>query len=234
MYSAEFYKRCNIRLPELFSQAVHQRQEGTFVLLNTKDVPSIRLFRARKYYSCHFKGQKWASSRKISRISASADLSPDDAAYMRFLGDDSQENGSGVYFGKATSKDELIALRESAARASLLKKLSDANIYGRHLQRQLREKEDALMKCKNELETMSDDIQLLVGLAQEIVKGGVQPGTRKINGKYIHSHLALTLKDIHGRLLEQVNNIEGACYRDVSLVWYGLAEVQVESCSFLC
>ena len=36
--------------------------------------------------------------------------------------------------------------------------------------------------------------QVLVKLAQEVGRQGIKPGTRKINGRYIHSHLASRLE----------------------------------------
>jgi hypothetical protein len=36
--------------------------------------------------------------------------------------------------------------------------------------------------------------QVLVNIAQEIAKEGGKPGTPKINGRYIHSHLAYRLE----------------------------------------
>lgn len=37
-------------------------------------------------------------------------------------------------------------------------------------------------------------VQALVALADEITKAGIPEGSRKINGKYIHSHLISRLK----------------------------------------
>ncbi|MCO5551103.1 hypothetical protein L7F22_004600 [Adiantum nelumboides] len=153
-----------------------------------------------------------------------ASIYAQNSADLEFLENHPKEGASGLYFGQPTQKEELIAIRESAVRASLLKKLSDVNLYGRHLQRQLREKEDALLKCKSELGAMESEIQILARLAQEIANEGVKPGTRKINGKYIQSHLTFKLEELQERLCVQGQNIEAVCYRDIPLVWHGVAE----------
>lgn len=89
---------------------------------------------------------------------------------------------------------------------------------------QLRDKDMALMDTASELSTMEMELQVLilysvsflffyqrlwilltqhvlvqalVDVAQEISRQGIKPGTRKINGRYIHSHLAHRLEGEH-------------------------------------
>ncbi|KAL6986654.1 hypothetical protein U1Q18_049305 [Sarracenia purpurea var. burkii] len=95
---------------------------------------------------------------------------------------------------KPLSSDELKALLVDSERAKLIKKLSEANQQNRFLKRQLHVKEGALLNFKSELAVTELEIQTLVGLAEEIAKYGIPEGCRKINGKYIQSHLLLRLK----------------------------------------
>ncbi|KAI5066360.1 hypothetical protein GOP47_0018984 [Adiantum capillus-veneris] len=226
MYSAEFFNRCNITLPDALLQGAGRSHGGRFILAKSRDDDSYRLPLSKSMHLRHLKDSPRTSLRKSKGImrSVASVSSAEDSANTEYLENQPKEGASGLYFGQPTQKEEVIAIRESAVRASLMKKLSDINLYGRHLQRQLREKEDALLKCKSELETMESDIQILARLAQEIAKDGVKPGTRQIDGKYIQSHVALKLEELQERLLAQSQNIEAACYRDIPLVWYGVAE----------
>lgn len=93
---------------------------------------------------------------------------------------------------------------------------------------QLRDKDMALVDTATELSTMEMELQVLiptcslfrffiilknlsfliehvllqalVDVAQEISRQGIKPGTRKINGRYIHSHLASRLEGEHPAL----------------------------------
>lgn len=47
-------------------------------------------------------------------------------------------------------------------------------------------------------------LQVLVNIAQEISRQGIKPGTRKINGRYIHSHLATRLEGEHPALNQRL------------------------------
>ncbi|KAL6960854.1 hypothetical protein U1Q18_038619 [Sarracenia purpurea var. burkii] len=93
---------------------------------------------------------------------------------------------------------------------------------------ELHVKEGALLNFKSELAVTELEIQTLVGLAEEIAKYGIPEGCRKINGKYIQSHLLLRLKVVHEKLKDQIKDVEAAQSKEVSLFWYGMAEsVQV-------
>uniref|UniRef100_A0A5B7BDC1 AMP-activated protein kinase glycogen-binding domain-containing protein n=1 Tax=Davidia involucrata TaxID=16924 RepID=A0A5B7BDC1_DAVIN len=124
--------------------------------------------------------------------------------------------------------DVLKALLADSERAKLIKKLSEANQQNRFLKRQLLVEEDALVRFKSELAVMELEIQALVTLAEEIAKSGIPEGSRKINGKYIQSHLLSRLEAVHEKLKEQIKDVDVAQSKEVPLFWCGMAEsVQV-------
>ncbi|XP_059449751.1 protein PTST, chloroplastic [Corylus avellana] len=126
------------------------------------------------------------------------------------------------------SSDELKSLLADSERARLIKKLSEANQQNRFLKRQLHIKENALVNFKSELAVMELEIQALVTLAEEITKSAIPIGSRKINGKYIQSHLLSRLEAVHVKLKEQIKDVDIAQSKDVPLFWCGMAEsVQV-------
>ncbi|GMH20359.1 hypothetical protein Nepgr_022200 [Nepenthes gracilis] len=126
------------------------------------------------------------------------------------------------------SSDVLKSLLADAERAKLVMKLSEANQHNRFLKRQLQLKEDSLVDFKSELAVVELEIQALVALADEIAKTGIPPGSRKINGKYIQSHLLSRLEVVQEKLKEQIKDVEAAQSREVPLFWIGMAEsVQV-------
>ncbi|KAG2715124.1 hypothetical protein I3760_03G063100 [Carya illinoinensis] len=101
--------------------------------------------------------------------------------------------------------DELKSLLADSEREKLIKKLSEANQQNRFLKR-----------------------QALVTLAEEIVKSPIPAGSRKINGRYIQSHLLSRLEAVHEKLKEQIKDVDGVQSKEVSLFWCGMAEsVQV-------
>ncbi|KAG6528410.1 hypothetical protein ZIOFF_010584 [Zingiber officinale] len=84
--------------------------------------------------------------------------------------------------------------------------------------------EDALAKYKNELAVL----EALVGLAEEIANSGIPLDSRKINGKYIQSHLLARLEVVHGKVMEQIKEVDSLKFEEVDLFWIGMAEsVQV-------
>lgn len=124
--------------------------------------------------------------------------------------------------------DELKTLLVDSERTKLIKKLSEANQQNRILKRQLYIKEDALVNFKSELAVMELEVQALVSLAEEIAKSGIPKGSRKINGKYIQSHLHSRLEAVHEKLKEQIKDVDAAQSKEVSIIWCGMAEsVQV-------
>ncbi|XP_028074821.1 protein PTST, chloroplastic isoform X1 [Camellia sinensis] len=129
---------------------------------------------------------------------------------------------------KPLSSDELKALIADSEREKLIKKLSEANQQNRFLKRQLHEKEGALVNFKSELAVMEQEIQALVAMADEIAKYGIPERSRKINGKYIQSHLLSRLEAVHEKVKEQIKDVDAAESKEVSLFWCGMAEsVQV-------
>jgi hypothetical protein len=126
------------------------------------------------------------------------------------------------------SRDELNSLLADSERARLIKKLSEANQQNRFLKRQLHIKEDALVNFKSELAVLELEVQALVTLAEEIAKSAIPEGSRKINGKYIQSHLLSRLEAVHEKLEEQIKDVDVAQSKEVHLFWTGMAEsVQV-------
>ncbi|KAL1365366.1 hypothetical protein AAHE18_03G283200 [Arachis hypogaea] len=126
------------------------------------------------------------------------------------------------------TKEQIMALLVDSEREKLTKKLSEANQHNRFLKRQLHIKEDALVNFKSELAVMELEVQALVKLAEEIAKSGIPEGSRKINGKYIHSHLVTRLEAVHEQLMEQIKDVGAAQSKKVSIFWVGMAEnVQV-------
>ncbi|XP_050385234.1 protein PTST, chloroplastic isoform X2 [Argentina anserina] len=124
-----------------------------------------------------------------------------------------------------TSNESLLADSE---RTKLLTKLSEANQQNRFLRRQLHVKEDVLVNFKSELSLIELEIQALVKLAEENAKSVVPNGSRKINGKYIQSHILSRLEAVHEKLMEQIKDVDAAQSKEVSLFWCGMAEsVQV-------
>ncbi|XP_047337230.1 protein PTST, chloroplastic [Impatiens glandulifera] len=126
------------------------------------------------------------------------------------------------------SSDELKALLSDTERQKLIRKLSEANQQNRFLKRQLYEKEEELVNFKSELATMELEMQALVMLAKEITNLEFPRGSRKINGRYIQSHLLSRLQGIQEKLKDQIKGVEAAESKEVSLFWFGMAEsVQV-------
>ncbi|CAL5369285.1 unnamed protein product [Camellia sinensis] len=118
----------------------------------------------------------------------------------------------------------LKALIADSEREKLIKKLSEANQQNRFLKRQLHEKEGALVNFKSELAVMEQEIQALVAMADEIAKYGIPERSRKINGKYIQSHLLSRLEAVHEKVQEQIKDVDAAESKEVSLFWCGMAE----------
>ncbi|XP_061370214.1 protein PTST, chloroplastic [Gastrolobium bilobum] len=126
------------------------------------------------------------------------------------------------------TSEQIMSLLADTERAKLTKKLSEANQQNRFLKRQLHIKEDALVKFKSELAVMELEVQALARLAEEIAQCGIPEGSRKINGKYIHSHLVARLEAVHEKLNEQIKDVDAAQSKEVSVFWFGMAEsVQV-------
>ncbi|XP_062150756.1 protein PTST, chloroplastic isoform X2 [Alnus glutinosa] len=144
------------------------------------------------------------------------------------LEDNSSNDEPEDVLAQPLSSDELKSLLADSERERLIKKLSEANQQNRFLKRQLHMTEDALVNFKSELAVLELEIQALVTVAEEITKIAIPAGSRKINGKYIQSHLLSRLEAVHGKLTEQIKDVETAQSKEVPLFWCGMAEsVQV-------
>ncbi|CAD6251938.1 unnamed protein product [Miscanthus lutarioriparius] len=122
------------------------------------------------------------------------------------------------------SSDELKALLADSERSKLLRRLSEANQYNRFLKRQLQIKDDAVVKFKGELAVLELELQALVGLAEEIANFDVPLGSRRINGKYIQSHLLSRLEAVHDKIMEQIKDVDSLKTQEISVYWVGMAE----------
>ncbi|KAJ4960600.1 hypothetical protein NE237_020510 [Protea cynaroides] len=135
---------------------------------------------------------------------------------------------SGDILSKPLDSDKLKSLLADSERTKLTRKLSEANQHNRFLKRQLQVREDALVNFKSELAVMEFEVQALVKLAEEVAKTGDLQSSRKINGKYVQSHLLSRLEAVHKKLKEQIKGVEAAQSKEVHLYWHGMAEsVQV-------
>ncbi|RCV05579.1 hypothetical protein SETIT_1G094500v2 [Setaria italica] len=123
------------------------------------------------------------------------------------------------------SSDELKSLLADSERSKLLRRLSEANQYNRFLKRQLQLKDDAVVKFKSELAALELELQALVGLAEEIANFDVPLGSRKINGKYIQSHLLSRLEAVHGKVMDQIKDVDSLKPQEISVYWVGMAEI---------
>lgn len=122
------------------------------------------------------------------------------------------------------SSEELKALLADSERSKLIKKLSEANQQNRFLKRQLQTTENSLISFKSELATMELEIQALVKLSEEIANYNIPDGSRKINGRYIQSHLLSRLQAVQEKMKEQIKDVDAAQPKEVPLFWSGVAE----------
>ncbi|CAK9215645.1 unnamed protein product [Sphagnum troendelagicum] len=118
----------------------------------------------------------------------------------------------------------LALIRESDIRSKLVRKLSDANQQIRQLKKEVQEKDDKMFRCRSELASMELELQVLVNIAQEIAKEGGKPGTPKINGRYIHSHLAYRLEEMQKLIFARIKDVDMVRTREVDIAYYGMAE----------
>ncbi|KQJ93207.1 hypothetical protein BRADI_3g03160v3 [Brachypodium distachyon] len=122
------------------------------------------------------------------------------------------------------TSDKLKSLLADSERSKLLRKLSEANQYNRFLKRQSQIKDDAVVKFRSELAVLELELQTLVGLAEEIANFDVPSGSRKINGKYIQSHLLSRLEAVHDKVMLQIKDVESLRPREIAVYWVGMAE----------
>ncbi|XAR51462.1 hypothetical protein NMG60_11006095 [Bertholletia excelsa] len=157
----------------------------------------------KKFWSSHF-SEKFSMPVNLEEASLSSELEDSTDS------ENDSETSPEEFLEKPLSNDELKALIADSERAKLVKKLSEANMQNRFLKRQVFIKEEALVNFKSELAVMELEIQALVALAEEIAKYGIPEGSRKINGKYIQSHLCSRLEAVQEKLKEQIKGVD-AC-----------------------
>ncbi|CAI5987985.1 unnamed protein product [Closterium sp. NIES-65] len=126
----------------------------------------------------------------------------------------------------ATPDDRTVVPRTEviAMRSRLNKKLSESNTYNRFLQREVQYREQALSDSKALMIALAAEMRELSEVAEEIVKTDGLPVTRKINGRYLPSHLSNRLEELYSDLRQQLEGIEKLRLREVPLVWFGMAE----------
>lgn len=122
------------------------------------------------------------------------------------------------------TSDELKSLLADTERSKLLRKLSEANQHNRFIKRQSQIKDDAVVKFRSELAVLELELQTLVGLAEEIANFDVPSGSRKVNGKYIQSHLLSRLEAVHERVMVQIKDVDSLRPREIAVYWVGMAE----------
>ncbi|KAI3910398.1 hypothetical protein MKX01_034792 [Papaver californicum] len=212
---------------KLVCEDIHRFSFNVVVHTTRKGFQSLSILHdasMRKHPTCH---PPWRiSAMTISLRDKLSSSSPEDDSSIS--SDVSPPNSWKKTLSQNLASGKLISLVSDSERSKLLKKLSEANQHNRFLKRQLQIKEDALVEFKSDLAVMELEIQALVMLAEEIAKTGIPPGSRKINGKYIHSQLISRLEDVHKKLKEQIKDVEVVQSREVQLHWNGMAEtVQV-------
>lgn len=111
-----------------------------------------------------------------------------------------------------------------AIRSRLNKKLSESNTYNRFLQREVQYREDALTESKALLLALTSEMKELSEAAEEVCRTDGLPITRKINGRYLPSHLSTRLQGLYVDLRAQLDGIEKLRLKEVPLVWFGMAE----------
>lgn len=194
--------------------------------LNTK----VRCQKVAHYHVALFKEDTvshipWRTYSLPVSLEESSTGQPED--YLRDEGQTSNDSPTNSP-AQPLSSDELKLLLTDSERSKLTKKLSEANQQNRFLKRQLLAKEDALINFKSELAVVELELQALVTLAEEIAQSGIPEGSRKINGRYIQSHLLSRLEAVQEKLKEQIKDVDAAQSKEVSVIWCGMAEsVQV-------
>ncbi|MQM22561.1 hypothetical protein Taro_055614 [Colocasia esculenta] len=184
----------------------------------------------------------WQCALNMECLCAGGAVSVDEDAHLSVPEESSEE-----LLPKKPDSAQLKALLIDSERRRLIKKLSEANQHNRFLKRQLQAKDDDLVDIKSELAILELEIQAsiplafmtkestsftlrmaLVELAEEIASYGIQPGSRKINGKYIQSHLVSRLEVVQEKIKKQIKDVEAVKFREITLYWIGMAEsVQV-------
>eukprot|EP00245_Coleochaete_scutata_P006760 TRINITY_DN2153_c0_g2_i1.p1 TRINITY_DN2153_c0_g2~~TRINITY_DN2153_c0_g2_i1.p1 ORF type:complete len:316 (+),score=57.07 TRINITY_DN2153_c0_g2_i1:78-950(+) len=159
--------------------------------------------------------------RAVAWIGANAGT---DAGQAHTMEESQESNNNGSANGYVYPLEPEERAEIQAIRTRLNKKLSEANMYNRHLLREVQARDAAIQDCKLSLASMEVELMALMSLAEEIAREGGRSTTRKINGKYIQSHLATRMQGLHKLLQAQIEDVDLMRTREVPLVWYGMAE----------
>ncbi|XP_010528539.1 PREDICTED: protein PTST, chloroplastic [Tarenaya hassleriana] len=211
---------CGLRIWNLPSCSVVQcKMAGWAKGLRFRDRPSCTL-------ASTYKSRERGLPFKRFSVHVGAEESPftQSGDYINHDEDISMEDSSEDPLSRPLTSDELKSLFIDSERSKLVKKLSEANQQNRFLKRQLKTQEDDLANFKSELAVMELEVQALVKLAEEIANLGIPKGSRKINGKYIQSHLLSRLEAVQEKLKKQMKDVEAAESKEVHVSWYGMAE----------
>ncbi|XP_006646855.1 protein PTST, chloroplastic-like [Oryza brachyantha] len=168
--------------------------------------------------------RSFAASLNLEDGPASSDSTSSPSEQTSGAGEVAYGDSSEELLSRKLNSDELKTLLADSERSKLLKKLSEANQYNRFLKRQLQMKDDDVVKFKSELAVLELELQALVGLAEEIANFDVPSGSRKINGKYVQSHLLTRLEAVHDKVMEQIKDVDSLKPQEISVYWVGMAE----------
>uniref|UniRef100_A0A0D9VBZ2 AMP-activated protein kinase glycogen-binding domain-containing protein n=1 Tax=Leersia perrieri TaxID=77586 RepID=A0A0D9VBZ2_9ORYZ len=168
--------------------------------------------------------RSFAASLNLEDGPAPSDSTPSPSEQTSDVGAVVYGDSSDNLLSRKLQSDELKTLLADSERSKLLKKLSEANQYNRFLKRQLQMKDDAVLEFKSELAVLELELQALVGLAEEIASFDVPSGSRRINGKYIQSHLLTRLEAVHDKVMEQIKDVDCLKPQEISVYWVGMAE----------
>lgn len=149
-------------------------------------------------------------------------------------GDESAaQNGTGPTGGGASSAGgshgaaDLEWVRRSeltAVRSRLNKKLSEANAHTRHLVREMEERENVVKSTRRELAVVEAQLAEVVALAKELALSRGEAASKKVNGKYLTSLLAMRLEEVQEGVRKQAAGIKSVDLREFPITWYGMAE----------
>lgn len=193
--------------------------------MNSRSLTFFRQVAINKYSKLNSSGRTFSTPINLNGKPSSSTSSSD---YMSSGDEISSEGLSDNIMSQKLGIDELKSVLADSQRTKLINKLSEANQHNRFLKRQLQIKDDAMVNFKRELAVMELEIQALATLAEEVAKSGIPQGSRKINGKYVQSHLFSRLEALRLKLKEQVKDVDIVQSKEVPIFWFGVAEsVQV-------
>eukprot|EP00271_Cylindrocystis_brebissonii_P008186 TRINITY_DN22193_c0_g1_i1.p1 TRINITY_DN22193_c0_g1~~TRINITY_DN22193_c0_g1_i1.p1 ORF type:complete len:459 (+),score=70.77 TRINITY_DN22193_c0_g1_i1:186-1562(+) len=135
------------------------------------------------------------------------------------------ESAMGTSRAADDSKAHLVERSEfNAMRQRLNSKLSDANANIRQLRRTMQQREDEFNKYRWEVAALQQDLKVLSSIATDVAVNPAKASTVKINGRFVLSHLAFRLEELHGQVKRNAAGVEAMGLRDVPIEWAGMAE----------